>query len=80
MLKLCLFLMFLSVARGNFWHISDQHLEIYYDESKARDRVCPSSYGAETLDPGVYGDYRLEFFYIYAYILYTSIHISIYVL
>lgn len=43
---------------GTFWHLSDLHLDFYYNQNKPRDSVCPSSNGAPAINPGPYGDYR----------------------
>ena len=44
--------------RGVFWHVTDMHHDIYYDETKSPSDVCVSAMGRGTLDPGPYGDYR----------------------
>jgi len=44
---------------GKFWHLSDLHLDFYYDYTVSnKTKVCPSSYEAETIAAGPWGDYR----------------------
>uniref|UniRef100_H2Z1U7 Uncharacterized protein n=1 Tax=Ciona savignyi TaxID=51511 RepID=H2Z1U7_CIOSA len=46
---------------GTFWHVTDLHLDFYYDETNNDPaQVCPSSFGAETPDAGLFGDYRCD--------------------
>lgn len=46
---------------GKFWHISDHHLDPYYNaEGQNPIDVCPSSYGRESANPGPLGDYNCD--------------------
>ena len=51
-------LSFIKMQQGTFWHVTDMHHDIYYNESKEPDEVCPSSDGVNTTNAGMFGDYR----------------------
>nr|XP_002122011.1 acid sphingomyelinase-like phosphodiesterase 3b [Ciona intestinalis] len=49
------------VNNGKFWHVTDLHLDFYYDETKIdANTICPSSFGENTMDAGPFGDYRCD--------------------
>ena len=43
---------------GTFWHLTDLHLDFYYNQNNEEKTVCPSSNGYPVKNPGPYGDYR----------------------
>ncbi|CAK8693120.1 acid sphingomyelinase-like phosphodiesterase 3b [Clavelina lepadiformis] len=46
---------------GTFWHLSDLHLDFYYNSAAADpSEVCPSSYGRKVENAGPYGNYRCD--------------------
>ncbi|XP_076817204.1 acid sphingomyelinase-like phosphodiesterase 3b [Clavelina lepadiformis] len=50
-----------DVTVGYFWHLSDLHLDFYYDQNEENlTQVCPSSFGAEAIKPGPWGDYKCD--------------------
>jgi len=63
LVKIVLLLFLPTVVKcevGTFWHVTDMHHDIYYDESKPANEICPSSSGAETINAGIFGDYRCD--------------------
>ncbi|KAE8602330.1 hypothetical protein XENTR_v10013950 [Xenopus tropicalis] len=42
---------------GQFWHISDLHLDFSYHITEDRTKVCLSSKGAKASNPGIFGDF-----------------------
>ncbi|KAM4693629.1 cyclic GMP-AMP phosphodiesterase SMPDL3A [Discoglossus pictus] len=45
---------------GQFWHISDLHLDFSYHITDDHTKVCLSSKGANATRPGIYGDYMCD--------------------
>ena len=44
---------------GTFWHITDIHLDTFYNlYAENPSSVCPSSNGEAVINPGPFGDYR----------------------
>uniref|UniRef100_H2YX51 Sphingomyelinase phosphodiesterase n=1 Tax=Ciona savignyi TaxID=51511 RepID=H2YX51_CIOSA len=63
-LRLVLQCALISIASSNvgrFWQITDLHLDFHYDRLETdTKKVCPSTYGFEALEPGVWGDYKCD--------------------
>ncbi|XP_031818331.1 acid sphingomyelinase-like phosphodiesterase 3b [Sarcophilus harrisii] len=62
-LKLLLFLIHCGVTRaipGQFWHISDLHLDPDYDASREPLQVCPSAGSQPVSNAGVWGNYLCD--------------------
>ncbi|XP_062981798.1 acid sphingomyelinase-like phosphodiesterase 3a [Elgaria multicarinata webbii] len=47
-------------AVGQFWHISDLHLDPTYHITTNRTQVCASSKGVNASDPGLFGDFMCD--------------------
>ncbi|XP_053566751.1 acid sphingomyelinase-like phosphodiesterase 3a [Bombina bombina] len=47
-------------AAGQFWHISDLHLDFSYHITEDRTKVCLSSKGANASSPGIFGDFLCD--------------------
>ncbi|KFU90720.1 Acid sphingomyelinase-like phosphodiesterase 3a, partial [Chaetura pelagica] len=45
---------------GQFWHVSDLHLDPTYHITPDRTKVCSSSKGANASDPGPFGDFLCD--------------------
>ncbi|KAG8540851.1 hypothetical protein GDO81_030173 [Engystomops pustulosus] len=45
---------------GQFWHISDLHLDYSYHLTDDRTKVCLSSKGAKASSPGIFGDFMCD--------------------
>ncbi|XP_053314993.1 acid sphingomyelinase-like phosphodiesterase 3a [Spea bombifrons] len=45
---------------GQFWHITDLHLDFSYHITGDRSKVCLSSKGAKASNPGVFGDFLCD--------------------
>ncbi|XP_061479727.1 acid sphingomyelinase-like phosphodiesterase 3a [Rhineura floridana] len=45
---------------GQFWHISDLHLDPTYHVTSNRTQVCASSKGVKASDPGPFGDFMCD--------------------
>lgn len=45
---------------GQFWHISDLHLDFSYHLSDDHTKVCLSSKGVNASNPGIFGDYMCD--------------------
>ncbi|KAM5163088.1 cyclic GMP-AMP phosphodiesterase SMPDL3A [Mantella aurantiaca] len=45
---------------GQFWHISDLHLDFSYHLTDDHTKVCLSSKGANASNPGIYGDFQCD--------------------
>lgn len=45
---------------GQFWHISDLHLDFSYHLTDDHTKVCLSSKGANASNPGIYGDFLCD--------------------
>ncbi|NXH18962.1 ASM3A phosphodiesterase, partial [Bucco capensis] len=48
------------LAAGQFWHVSDLHLDPTYHISPDRTKVCASSKGANASEPGPFGDFLCD--------------------
>ncbi|XP_053139961.1 acid sphingomyelinase-like phosphodiesterase 3a isoform X2 [Hemicordylus capensis] len=46
--------------KGQFWHISDLHLDPTYHITKNLTQVCASSKGVTASDPGLFGDFMCD--------------------
>ncbi|XP_071405093.1 cyclic GMP-AMP phosphodiesterase SMPDL3A isoform X2 [Pithys albifrons albifrons] len=47
-------------AAGQFWHVSDLHLDPTYHITSDRTKVCSSSKGANASNPGPFGDFLCD--------------------
>ncbi|XP_044145349.1 acid sphingomyelinase-like phosphodiesterase 3a [Bufo gargarizans] len=47
-------------ASGQFWHISDLHLDFSYHLTEDHTKVCLSSKGANASSPGIFGDFMCD--------------------
>ncbi|XP_063773328.1 acid sphingomyelinase-like phosphodiesterase 3a isoform X2 [Pseudophryne corroboree] len=47
-------------APGQFWHISDLHLDFSYHLTDDHTKVCLSSKGVNASNPGIYGDFMCD--------------------
>ncbi|XP_069830995.1 cyclic GMP-AMP phosphodiesterase SMPDL3A [Dendropsophus ebraccatus] len=47
-------------ASGQFWHISDLHLDFSYHLTDDHTKVCLSSKGANASSPGIFGDFMCD--------------------
>ncbi|XP_075059105.1 cyclic GMP-AMP phosphodiesterase SMPDL3A [Mixophyes fleayi] len=47
-------------APGQFWHISDLHLDFSYHLTDDHTKVCLSSKGVNASSPGIYGDFMCD--------------------
>ncbi|OCT80206.1 acid sphingomyelinase-like phosphodiesterase 3a [Xenopus laevis] len=47
-------------ATGQFWHISDLHLDFSYHITEDHRNVCLSSKGAKASSPGIFGDFLCD--------------------
>ncbi|MEE6475574.1 hypothetical protein FKM82_010802 [Ascaphus truei] len=50
----------LQGAEGQFWHISDLHLDYTYHITDDHTKVCSSSKGSNASNPGFYGDFMCD--------------------